>query len=134
MTDMSKLGPDQGSAASAAEASTGDNSAAVSNLSYFGQLAAANHVKKLVERYLSLAPVFIGGPANTSLEAPPPQPQPPNHPPLNETEKGGMQQLQNANFQVINYPFEAQLFLASMYICSLTIITQLQQVLDHPQQ
>ena len=29
---------------------------------YFGQLAAANHVKKLVERYLTLAPVFIGGP------------------------------------------------------------------------
>ena len=27
-------------------------------------------MKKLVERYLTLAPVFIGGPANTSLENP----------------------------------------------------------------
>ena len=83
MTDMSQSGPEQGS--------SGDNA---SNLSYFGQLAAANHVKKLVERYLTLAPVFIGGPANTSLEAPPPGP-----PPLNDTEKG-MQQMHNANFQV----------------------------------
>ena len=61
---------------------------------YFGQLAAANHVKKLIERYLSLAPVFIGGPAETSLEAPQ------HPPPLNETEKG--MQMQNATFQVIN--------------------------------
>jgi hypothetical protein len=38
--------------------------------SYLGQLAAANHVRKLVERYLTLAPVFIGGPSNTSLEIP----------------------------------------------------------------
>ena len=84
MTDMSQSGPEQGS--------SGEN---VTNLSYFGQLAAANHVKKLVERYLSLAPVFIGGPANTSLEAPPPGP-----PPLNDTEKG-MQLMQHANFQVL---------------------------------
>ena len=84
MTDMSK------NQSSSEGSSAGEN---VNNLSYFGQLAAANHVKKLVERYLSLAPVFIGGPANTSLEAPPPHP-----PPLNETEKG--MQMQNATFQV----------------------------------
>ena len=68
------------------------NNSVVTN--YFGQLAAANHVKKLIERYLSLAPVFIGGPAETSLEAPQ------HPPPLNETEKG--MQMQNATFQVIN--------------------------------
>ena len=39
--------------------------------SYLGQLAAANHIRRLVERYISLAPVFIGGPSNTSLETPP---------------------------------------------------------------
>ena len=85
MTDMSQSGnAEQGSA-------SGEN---VPNLNYFGQLAAANHVKKLVERYLSLAPVFIGGPSNTSLEAPSQGP-----PLLNDTEKG-MQQMQNAHFQV----------------------------------
>ncbi len=39
--------------------------------SYLGQLAAAQHIRRLVERYLTLAPVFIGGPSNTSLELPP---------------------------------------------------------------
>ena len=87
MSNSHSSGPDQGSA--------GEK---VANLSYFGQLAAANHVKKLVERYLSLAPVFIGGPANTSLEAPPPAPPPPP-PCLNEAEKG---MPQHANFQVGN--------------------------------
>ncbi len=85
---MSKPGPDQGCASGETVAPGG-----TANLSYFGQLAAANHVKKLVERYLSLAPVFIGGPANTSLELPGPI-----APALNETEKG-MQQMQNATFQ-----------------------------------
>lgn len=90
---MSTKPPDQGSSAG------GENVAA-----YFGQLAAANHVKKLVERYLSLAPVFIGGPANTSLEAPPPPPPAPPPPPqpiVNETPEKGMHQMQNANFQVL---------------------------------
>ena len=71
------------------------SAAPVPAANYFGQLAAANHVKKLIERYLSLAPVFIGGPAETSLEAPQ------HPPPLNETEKG--MQMQNATFQVIKH-------------------------------
>lgn len=55
--------------------STGSNSNSTADNqgpNYLGQLAAANQVQRLVQRYLSLAPVFIGGPANTSLEAPPP--------------------------------------------------------------
>ena len=96
MSKSHPTGPNQGSG--------GEN---VANLTYFGQLAAANHVKKLVERYLSLAPVFIGGPANTSLENPPPAPPPRQPPPphpahpgpphcLNDSDKG----LQNNNIQV----------------------------------
>ena len=77
----------------AADNNNEESTNTVSN--YFGQLAAANHVKKLIERYLSLAPVFIGGPAETSLEAPQ------HPPPLNETEKG--MQMQNATFQVIKH-------------------------------
>ena len=75
--------------------SESESSSSALPANYFGQLAAANHVKKLIERYLSLAPVFIGGPAETSLEAPQ------HPPPLNETEKG--MQMQNATFQVIKH-------------------------------
>ena len=75
--------------------SESESSSSALHANYFGQLAAANHVKKLIERYLSLAPVFIGGPAETSLEAPQ------HPPPLNETEKG--MQMQNATFQVIKH-------------------------------
>ena len=41
---------------------------------YLSHLARAAQVQRLLERYLALAPVFIGGPSSTSLDLlPPPQ-------------------------------------------------------------
>ena len=41
---------------------------------YLSHLARASQVQRLLERYIALAPVFIGGPSSTSLDLLPPPP------------------------------------------------------------